>query len=199
MEGNTYSLLDTIALIKYGNHAAGKDRMNAVMIMNHKKAIEYIAEHLDLDLFTIGTAHALLMDGLVQPYEAGLYRNEPVKIQGSSYHPPKTRSDITNAMEYMESTLSSIENPLDKSFYMMTRIPLIQPFIDGNKRTGRIMMNSALIHNNYPPFSFKNVDANRYIHAMIAFYETGDDTMMKNVFLAAYKGAGVEYKYKPTS
>jgi len=198
MEGNTYSLLDTLALVKYGQKASGKLRSEAVMILNHKKAIEYIAEHDAIDLFAIGSVHALLMNEFVMPYEAGVYRNGADKIIGTSYRPPRERSEIMEAMERLVSVMQGIEHPVERAFYLMTRIPLIQPYIDGNKRTGRIMMNSALIHHGYPPFSFKNIQQNDYIHAMIAFYETGNDTFMKRLFVAAYKGAGAEYEHRET-
>ena len=68
MEGNTYNLLETERLIRFGQEASGKDRKEAVMILNHKEAIEYVVDNLGriaisrLDLCNI---HALLADGLL--------------------------------------------------------------------------------------------------------------------------------------
>ena len=68
MEGNTYDILQTERLIRFGEEAAGKDRKDALMILNHKEAIQYVVNHLDqmgvsrTELFDI---HALLADGLL--------------------------------------------------------------------------------------------------------------------------------------
>jgi|GEM_PF-2278910 hypothetical protein len=84
MEGNTYDILQTERLIRFGEEAAGKDRKEALMILNHKEAIQYVVDNLDEiglrrpDLFAI---HALLSDGLLADPAM------PVGILHSSYRP----------------------------------------------------------------------------------------------------------------
>ena len=91
MEGNTYDILQTERLIRFGEEAAGKDRKEALMILNHKEAIQYVVDNLDEiglrrpDLFAI---HALLSDGLLaDPAMSGRLRAMPVGISHSSYRP----------------------------------------------------------------------------------------------------------------
>ena len=91
MEGNTYNILETEQLVRYGEAAAGKDRKEAVMILNHKEAIEYVVENLNQIGITrpdICNIHALLADGLlIDPAMAGRLRRIPAGISHSSYTP----------------------------------------------------------------------------------------------------------------
>ena len=93
LEGNTYDILQTERLIRFGEAAEGKDRKEALMILNHKEAIEYVVDNLDdiglsrPDIFGI---HALLADGLLaDPAMAGRLRGTPVGISHSSYTAPR--------------------------------------------------------------------------------------------------------------
>src|SRR5688572_32431045 len=91
MEGNTYSILETERLIRLGEEATGKDRKEAVMILNHKEAIQYIVDHLTeitISSADIRNIHALLADGLlIDPAMAGRLRRLPAGISASSYQP----------------------------------------------------------------------------------------------------------------
>ena len=83
MEGNTYSILDTERLLRYGEAATGKDRKEALMILNRKEAIEYVIDSLDEIGITrqdICNLHALLADGLlIDPAMAGRLRPEDLE------------------------------------------------------------------------------------------------------------------------
>ena len=91
MEGNTYDILETERLIRFGREAVGKDRKDAVMILNHKEAIQYVVEHLDsvtISRRDLCNIHALLADGLLaDPGMAGRLRRMPAGITHSSYRP----------------------------------------------------------------------------------------------------------------
>jgi len=91
MEGNTYNILETERLVRFGEEVAGKDRREAVMILNHKEAIQYVVEHLDeitISTVDIRNIHALLSDGLlIDPAMAGRVRRMPVNIGASTYRP----------------------------------------------------------------------------------------------------------------
>ena len=91
LEGNTYSRLDTQNLIQFGHAAAGKDQLEAQMILNHKAAIEMLVEHaaeIAFDRYTVQNLHALLSDNLLpDPAAGGRLRRTDVAITGSVYHP----------------------------------------------------------------------------------------------------------------
>ena len=91
LEGNTYSRLDTQALLEFGQRAEGKNAKEAQMILNHKAAIEYLipeAAESRVHRTTILSLHALLSDNLLDdPSEEGRLRTRPVNISGSSYTP----------------------------------------------------------------------------------------------------------------
>ena len=163
------------------------------MILNHKEAIEYITENSLIDMFSVGQVHSKLMSGLIPYKSCGLIRSGRVNITGTKYIPPKNREIIINAMDKVIETVNAIKHPVEKAMYLMTAVPYIQPYEDGNKRTGRLLMNMALIKEGFPPFSFKNVDKLSYIKGIIGFYEFGDRTNVSQMFRNAYKGAGEEY------
>ena len=91
LEGNTYSLLDTTRLLEIGAEAEGKARLEALMILNHKDAIEFLvdaAEDIGFNRYTILNLHALLADNLLADPEAtGRLRHIGVGIEGSVFHP----------------------------------------------------------------------------------------------------------------
>jgi len=97
LEGNTYSLPETEALIKYAETAGGKSELEVQMILNHKQAIGWVLDNIDTVEVTPETAmrlHAMLMRGLVRQDKLGAIRNEPVSISTSSYIPAPDRADL---------------------------------------------------------------------------------------------------------
>jgi len=193
LEGNTYSLLDTQALIEYGEESSSADRQDTIMILNHKNAIKHAISTPSVTFFELRQIHSKLMESLIHPRDCGLIRSDRVNIHGSKYSPPIGRELITEAIEKIMSELGRINHPAEKAMYLMAAIPYVQPYADGNKRTGRLVMNIPLIHSGYPPMSFKNVDKSEYIKGMVSFYEFGYKKTISTVFLNAYKGAGQEY------
>src|SRR3990172_3279547 len=90
LEGNTYSLLETERLLELGESAEGKDTKEAQMILNHKAAIELLAEQapeIGFNRYTILNLHALLSDNLLDPQACGRLRNVPVGVAKTVYHP----------------------------------------------------------------------------------------------------------------
>lgn len=88
--------------------------------------------------------------------------------------------------EKILATADAIENPMQAAFYMLTQIPYLQPFRDGNKRTSRAMCNVPLIRAKRPPISFVDFGKQDYIVSMLAFYELGDTKLAERCFLDAY-------------
>ncbi len=77
----------------------------------------------------------------------------------------------------------------DKSLLALVLISYIQGFVDGNKRTARIISNAILIANNYCPISFRTVDSIAYKKAMLIFYEQNNITAFKRIFIEQFRFA----------
>ena len=123
MEGNTYNLLETERLIRFGQEASGKERKEAVMILNHKEAIQYVVENLAAinisrpDLFSI---HALLADGLLaDPAMAGRLRRMPVGITHSSFRPLGDQFTIEEEFDILIEKAAEINDPFEQSFFCL--------------------------------------------------------------------------------
>ncbi|TSD00701.1 MAG: Uncharacterized protein Athens071425_590 [Parcubacteria group bacterium Athens0714_25] len=194
IEGNTYTLLETEALIKEMRFAEGKDKTEAQMILNHKKALDFILNNRDyfknISLDKIKKIHELLTEGIDIRKD---FRNHPVGITGTIYRPLPKRDDIDTAMKKLEKTLLEINNPFIEAFVVLVMIAYIQPFEDGNKRTSRIIANAILYASNKAMLSYRNIDSVEYKKAMILFYEQNNISYIKEIFLQQFEFAVNNY------
>jgi Fic family protein len=194
IEGNTYSLLDTERLIKEHIEAKGKKHEEAVMILNHKYALDYIYQNQDrfkmLSVSKIEDIHRLLVNELGVAF--GI-RKSRVGITGTSYRPLDNMFQIKEAMENLVSIINETENPLEKALTAVLMISYIQPFEDGNKRTARILGNALLLAYNYCPLSYRSVDEIEYKKGIILFYEQNNAFYFKQLFIEQYRQAIEKY------
>jgi Fic family protein len=194
IEGNTYSLLDTEVLIKDNIEAEGHKKEEAIMILNHKKALEYIFEngnyYKELTLAKVEELHAILVDNL--SVTKGL-RKSPVGIVGTNYKPLFNQHQIKEVVEKLIKKINSTENIIEKALITVLMISYIQPFEDGNKRTGRILANAILYANNYCPLSYRSIKESEYKKAVIIFYENNSLDYFKKIFIEQFKFAVDKY------
>jgi len=194
IEGNTYSLLDTEKLIKEQKEAAGKKHGEALMILNHKKALDFIfaeTEYFEeLTIVKLQELHSLLMDGLVA--NSGM-RTGRVGITGTNYRPLDVPLQIKEAVLKLIEVINGCKNPFEKAFIAVLMISYIQPFEDGNKRTGRILGNALLLAGNYCPLSYRSVDETEYKKAIVLFYEQNNFAYFKRLFTEQFKEAVSKY------
>jgi Fic family protein len=190
IEGNTYSLLETEQLLKESIEAKGKKKEEAVMLLNHKSALEYILDSpnyfLKIDLKKIIELHSLLVQDL--DVKKGV-RTRPIGITGTNYKPLDNEHQIKEALEATCDLVNSKENIFEKAFIVLIILSYIQAFEDGNKRTARLMSNAVLISNNYCPISFRTVDSIDYKKAMLIFYEQNNISVFKKIFIEQYEFA----------
>lgn len=198
MEGNTYNILETEKLVRHGEAADGKDRKEAVMILNHKEAIEYVVESLDEIGITgpdICNIHALLADGLlIDPAMAGRLRRTPAGISHSSYAPLDDQYEIAEEFRILIEKAAAITDPFEQSFFLMVHIPYLQAFDDINKRTSRIAANIPLLKADLAPMSFMTMDDRRYIEGLIGIYELTNIALLREVYIEAYLASAQNYK-----
>jgi len=190
IEGNTYSLLETEKLIKDKETAAGKTKDEAMMLLNHKEALDFIIAHPDyinpLSVSNIEDIHSLLVKELNISRNV---RNRRVGITGTNYRPLDNAFQITEAMKDMCDTINAHENVFAKALLSLVLISYIQPFEDGNKRTARIVSNAVLIDKQYCPISFRTVDSVEYKKSMLVFYEQNNIYPFKKIFINQFEFA----------
>jgi len=188
IEGNTYTLLDTEKLIKEGVASTKNTYEETVMILNHKKAFEYILTSKssfksNLSLKKIQRVHEILVNDLGIVSEP---RNSRVGITGSNYLPLDMSTQIIEAVETLCSRIDACESTYDKALLALTGLSYIQTFEDGNKRIARFITNAILLAYGYAPLSYRSVDAEYYREAMLVFYETQSMVAIKDIFIEQY-------------
>lgn len=194
IEGNTYTLLDTERLLKENVSAQGKTHEEAQMIINHKKALDFIIDqpeyYKELSISKIEDIHRLLVEGL--DVSQGVRKNM-VGIVGTNYKPLDNAFQIKEALQELIGIINQTQNPLEKALIAVLMIAYIQPFEDGNKRTSRILGNAILLAHDYCPLSYRSVDEVEYKKGVILFYEQNNATYFKRLFLEQFQQAIEKY------
>lgn len=194
IEGNTYSLLETERLLKDKETAQGKTKDEAIMLLNHKEALDFIIENPDyispLTISTIEDIHSLLTKDLAVDRNI---RKRRVGISGTNYKPLDNEFQIREALNELCELVNIRENVFERALLVLLMISYIQPFGDGNKRTARIVSNAILIKNNYCPISFRTVDSVEYKKAMLLFYEQNNISVFKKIFIDQFEFAVKTY------
>lgn len=198
MEGNTYDLLETEWLIRLGREAAGKDQKEALMILNHKDAIQYVVDKLDAvtisrpDLCNI---HALLAGGLLaDPSMVGRLRRLPVGVTHSSYRPLDDQFEIEEEFGVLVGKAAAVVDPFEQSFFLLAHIPYLQAFDDINKRTSRVASNIPLLKADLAPMSFVAMDDRDYIEGLIGVYELNNVSLLREAYVDAYIASAGNYR-----
>ena len=194
IEGNTYSLLDTEALIKDNKNARGKTEEETRMILNHKNAFNFIMVHRSefviLSRAKIEHVHSLLVENLhITPN----LRKAPVGITGTNYQPLDNQFQIKEAFLRMITLINAKKNFFEKSLLSLVLLSYIQAFEDGNKRTARLISNALLLANKSVPMSYRAVSEVEYKKASILFYEQNNISYFKQVFMSQYEFAVKNY------
>lgn len=184
IEGNTLTLKET-AMVLEGMTIDQKPLKDHLEAVGHRDAFLYIQDiakqELPLSEFVIKNIHSLVL--MNQPEDKGIYRKIPVRIMGAYTEPvqpyliePKM-TELLAANEERKITMSVIER--------IARFHLefegIHPFIDGNGRTGRLIMNLDLIRNGYPAINVKFADRKKYYDAFDTYYRDGNAEAMTDL------------------
>lgn len=194
IEGNTYTLLETEQLLLNQREATGKTREEATMLLNHKKALDFILEEpaflSSLSVAHIEHIHSLLTEDM------GVERNirrSRVGITGTNYRPLDNEFQIREALESTCRLVNASSCVFTKALLTLVLLSYIQAFMDGNKRTARICANGILIAHGYCPLSFRSVDPIDYKMAMLLFYERNNISAFKRIFMEQVEFAVASY------
>jgi Fic family protein len=194
IEGNTYSLLETEHLLKEKETASGKTKDEAIMLLNHKEAIDFIVNNKDylspLTISRIEDIHKVLVKGL--DVDSNI-RKRRVGITGTNYKPLDNEFQIKEALSDLCHLINNKNNIFEKALLSLLLISYIQPFADGNKRTARIISNAVLMDNKHCPISYRTVDSINYKKALLLFYEQNNITAFKKLFIDQFEFAVKTY------
>jgi Fic family protein len=154
IEGNTLNHMETALVIEKGMTIDGKSMREHLEAINHSDAIDFIRDLVqngfELDERLIKEIHHLVLRGIDKEY-AGRYRNVDVRISGSKHIPPahfKLQEMMEGLIIYFYENSSKL-HPVILAAEMHHRLVSIHPFIDGNGRTSRLLMNLILLKNGY--------------------------------------------------
>lgn len=180
IEGNTMTLRETDLVINEGLTISGKSMREHLEVINHHEAIAYIKDlmqkNMPINERELLTVHNLILRG-IHPEDAGRYRKVQVMIQGSSHKPPQPFL-VTKEMEdyfiWYETNKLSL-HPIVLAAEMHERLVTIHPFIDGNGRTSRLVMNLILLQHGYIIANIKG-DYDSRMH----YYRTLETAQTKN-------------------
>jgi Fic family protein len=158
IEGNSLTLDETLHVIEKGLTIGGKPLAHHLEAINHQQAIHYIRDLTDqnseLNEYKLLNIHALVLKG-IRDNDAGRYRGQPVFILQSNgqRHEFPDAYLVSKLMEdyfifYNEN--KDVMHPVEMSAHLHQRLVNIHPFIDGNGRTSRLVMNLHLLQSGYP-------------------------------------------------
>lgn len=193
IEGNTLTLQETALVVNEGATIAGKSMREHLEAINHAQAIEVVKDiargETPIDEGTIRDIHAIVLHGIDRD-NAGRYRAVPVMISGSRHTPPQPYL-IAPQMEAFMRRFAELEaqrlHPVLIAAYLHDELVRIHPFIDGNGRTSRLLMNLYLLRHGYTLVTLKGSDAAklRYYNALEASHTQNDPTEFQRVVVEA--------------
>lgn len=179
IEGNTLTLKET-AMVLEGVTIDRKPLKDHLEAVGHRDAFLYlqqlITDKVHFSEKVIKDIHSLvLMD---RPEDRGVYRRIPVRIMGA-YHEPPQPYLVTPQMEQFVSEFEiTKKHPIESAALFHLTFEGIHPFIDGNGRTGRLVLNFALMQHGYPPINVKFSDRKRYYDCFDSFFRDGNGGQM---------------------
>ena len=196
IEGNTLTLQETKVALE-GITIGGKLLREHFEAINHKDAILFIEELAKKDEilseYTIKQIHSLILKN-IDDKNKGVYRDTNAIISGAVHKPPQS-FDVAFQMEDFIKEYTKNKNilhPVELAVFVHIRFVGIHPFIDGNGRTARLLMNLELIKAGFPPIVIDVKDRLEYYKALDTAHTTNDNSL----FLKLMEKV-VEKSFKP--
>jgi Fic family protein len=173
IEGNSYTLNQTRILLAEGITIGGKRLVEHLEIIGHSEAIEYLEDiienNVELTEREIKNIHSLVTKD-IENVNSGAYRNNAVYISGSKHIPPQpylVSEKMEELMLWYNNESKNI-HPIERAAILHGEFVSIHPFIDGNGRTARLLLNFELMKNDYPPIIIEIEDREKYFDALEA-------------------------------
>ncbi len=182
IEGNTLTLQET-ALVLEGVTIDKKPLKDHLEAVGHRDAFRYVvslvSDKVPVSERVIREIHALVL--MNRPEDKGVYRKIPVKIMGAHHEPPQPYL-VPVQMERLVADLPrSNLHTIETAALFHLNFEGTHPFIDGNGRTGRLILNLMLMQAGYPPIDVKFADRRKYYACFDSYYGDNDTSSMVNM------------------
>ena len=171
IEGNTLTLRETQLILEQGITIGGKSLREHFEVINHQEAIKLVEtlvlQQKPFTAFDVRQLHALVL-AKIDDENAGQYRYVPVQISGSTHEPPPSWN-IPALMDEWVGWLQEQEGemlPVALAAIAHHKLVSIHPFIDGNGRTARLIMNLILMRAGYPPAIISRINRQQYYRVL---------------------------------
>jgi Fic family protein len=171
IEGSTITLQETRLILETGLTIGGKSLREHFEVFNHKDAIDYVeglvASSESITPFHVRQIHKLVLSR-IDDDNAGRYRETQVRIVGAAFTPPESWQVPSLMTEWGEWLLAEekTSHPVALAALAHHRLAAIHPFIDGNGRTARLVMNLILMHAGYPPTVIQHINRRQYYRVL---------------------------------
>lgn len=192
IEGNTLTLRETDLVLRglTIDRKPLKDHMEAV---GHKEAFDYVrelvAKNIPLSERVIKEIHYLVLAD--KRDDRGVYRRVPVRIMGAQHEPVEPYLIQEKMEQLLRDFADSTEHTVTKLARFHIEFEGIHPFIDGNGRTGRLLVNLELMKAGFPPIDIKFADRMAYYDAFDEYHVKHNLSAMENLF-AGYINARLD-------
>ncbi len=196
IEGNTLTLRETALVLQEGITIAEKPLKEHLEAIGHRDAFQYVVDLADKDTslseWIIKNIHSLVLMNDAQ--NKGVYRQVPVTISGAVHTPPQPYM-IAPQMEQLISDYDAMkqhQHAVEAIAEFHLRFEGIHPFIDGNGRTGRLILNLELIKAGLLPINIKFADRRKYYDAFDSYYGEEQSPAAMTELIAGYEIAELE-------
>ena len=183
IEGNTLTLRETDMVLR-GLTIAQKPLKDHMEAVGHKEAFDYISqlvkEKVPISESIIKQIHFLVLAD--KRDDRGVYRRVPVRIMGAQHEPVQPYLIEPKMEQLLIDFAESKEHIITKLARFHIEFEGIHPFIDGNGRTGRLLVNLELMKAGYPPIDIKFADRIAYYNAFDEYYVKHNLSAMEKLF-----------------
>ena len=183
IEGNTLTLRETDMVLR-GLTIDQKSFKEHMEVIGHKEAFDYVrqlvSENAPISEKIIKDIHYFVLAD--KKDDRGVYRRVPVRIMGAAHEPVQPYLIIPKMEELLERYKSSEEDIVTKMARFHIEFEGIHPFIDGNGRTGRLLVNLELMKAGFPPIDIKFTDRLKYYQAFDEYYVNDNISAMADMF-----------------
>lgn len=183
IEGNTLTLRETDLVLR-GLTIDKKPLKDHLEAVGHKEAFDFVCElvknNVPISESVIKQIHYLVL--VNKRNDRGVYRRIPVHIMGAQHEPVQPYLIEPKMEQLLQNYTASTEHIVTKLALFHIEFEGIHPFIDGNGRTGRLLVNLELMKAGYPPIDIKFADRTAYYNAFDEYFTKQDLSPMENLF-----------------
>ena len=183
IEGNTLTLRETDMVLR-GLTIDQKSLKEHLEVIGHKEAFDFVTELVkekcEINERVIKQIHYLVLAD--KKDDRGVYRRVPVQIMGAAHETAQPYLIVTKMEELLRNYLASEEHIVTKLARFHIEFEGIHPFIDGNGRTGRLLVNLELMKAGYPPIDIKFTDRIAYYNAFDEYHVKHNLKAMESLF-----------------